>query len=1665
LPGFNPNEEHAALFDSYKEPTRRKAAFALRDDLNRTEWRIGPDSRKLKYTSKPYVLVKYQVKNADNDDWIWEFRVFDVERSTSTYPFTYREKAGKRLLPPYPLSRLALQGASYPEDNSGDSFSTTYSIYSEPGIHGPFFVDYNHDIWTRCAGEGNVRWFYPLQEEFWYDLDGDGENDLPPATPLPWLSFIEADEPETPIAVKHEILWPDDDIWSSEDRENVPVLFVGETLLEPRRGLPDILNQSSVQILFDNAAETEQQTSSDSLVRLYDPLSERRVALPALPVNQLDLRTDPRGNKIILDLPFHLQTRCFYDAKSEELVFRGYYSNQGVGDPILLPNVMSVSDKNSLLSPRRDFSDAQFENAVSELHGIALDRFMNQGKKRRLGPGPKALSAGAATGEGYVTLGFSTDEPNCAPLPVALEVIRVEYPLYRGEVKVIQPDNVFDERLTLRHSSDFGCEPEKWYLEWQYCQQLEQPGSPGQDPNNHWKLWDGDETGGKDVGLVQLTIRGDAIWALKDMWFSCRYRRITDHDDTPNAWSNWTAPQLHESWVKRVVRAINPYDQRVKDFHTAEVHSQVDMIGQAGPPFSGNIALTNNPSNINNKGLIEVYSTLLDRASSFSLDRGEYREDIGVSNTLLLASSRVADLYMLLGNEAYADAVDPTIGFGGTGGDHSVTAPSLFCFQNQLGTLIEEELTLLRGLDKTYPYPLYNRLAWNFASGEGEVAYVLNYNISDQDGTGDVDEYDARQMYPQGHGDAWGHYLTAIKTYYDLLRDSDFTWIPRIEAVVVAQVPVEVDYLDERKFARIAAAKARTGAEIVDLTYRQTYSQDVVKRLSGYADADQDRAWGVSEWGRRAGQGAYFDWVVANAILPAQDPNEFSIKKIDRTTVLELREIVSCFNDIQTQMDKADLGLNPVGVARDVVPFDINPSELVDAQGQPTGRTHFEQIFDRAVQALSNSLAAFNLADRNTQQLRQQQDNLERFRNDIANQEAELEGRLIEVFGYPYGDDIGPTGTYPEGYDGPDLYHFDYVDVSELLGRSPVTAETFSVNLNNVEVDDNGQLHEQPQTVTFNLSKDGLGLIKPTSWSRPRRAPGELQFARSDLLQARARFQKALLDYDSLIQQIRDQAKLLQAQYDLNDEEIRILNRVHNRQSSLNEAIKGARERQLRYRTQGRIATLISNAMAEALPTAAGLSNDVTAPLRSVIRLAGVYVNEERTQAADEVSLHELDLQQSKEIVQSASNIELTELRSEHGAKQQLAQLEQLIRSEASLQLELFTIQESMQQASSRYVAALARGERILQDRLRFRKQTAANIQDYRYKDMAFRVFRTDAVSKYRAQFDMAALYVLLAAKAYDYETCLASTDGLAGTYLIDKICRQRTIGQIDQGIPIPGRGLAGILAELRQNFDLLKGQLGFNNPQVETNYFSLRNERFRIIEDSTNNSWRDISNSEWLDTLASHKKNMWQVEDCRRFCKPFSDESEEPSIVLEFETRIDSGQNFFGKPLGADAYYAPENFATKIRSVGIWFSNYDTTVMSPTPRVYLIPVGEDRMRAPSGDVSEVRCWQIREQAIPEPFPIQAQDYFQLTPMESLSDYYGAIRRHGRLRAYPDGGFNVSEMTYNSRLVGRSVWNTKWLLVIPGSSLWHDADEGIERFIHGVTDIRLFFKTYAYPGY
>jgi hypothetical protein len=1623
--GFNPNEEHAL-----RRPLGAgEAIFPLRDDLGTAT------------TSEPYVLIRYRDPASGLQ---WRMKVWRVVAEEAPYFFRYPARAGLLIQAPFPLSTLAVT----PETE---------------GVAGPYWRDRKLSFWARAAGvDGDpaeivMRYFYPVQPGFFFP------GSTPPmGSSVPWLD-LRAGTPATPIDIRYDATWPDD----------VPELRVGETLVKPKSGLPQIAGQTSVDVIYQQSMEQ----SSQSSVRLIDPVRLRTVALTQLPP---DIETRNRaGILYFAALPPHLEGRISYDPVARRLRLAGEFVEPPAGESYLLLNVLTPRDRSVLAALS---TDSAWQTAVNNL-AVAAASLIDV-LPSSTGFDSLALTAGDARGVGYVTLAFGNSTILSAPAePVSLSIIRVTCPLYRGELKVIESSNPLAEQLALRHSGDFAGRPDDFEFEWRTLPPVD--GLPSTAPPGLWTVFQPNPATG--VGAVDVTIAGAGLYTLSDNYFICRYRRVTGPVSCSPDWSDWTAPMLAEGWIKRVLAGINPFEQRIRDYQDSQVNTIVGMISQAGPRAVGDIALNLNAAN--QAGLIEVYETVLRRGMGLSIEGAPPIDYPPANDALLLAAGRLADLYMLLGNEAYADAADPTIAFGTDHGVFGAQATSIHCFMNQTASLLEEELALLRGRDNSklptiQTHPVYNRLIWNFTRDitGGEVAYALNYNIRNVNGdvAGVIDEADARQLYPQGHGDAWGHYLTAIKNYYRLLRNPNFTWVPRIEAVIVGGVPVSVDYLDERKFAAAAAARARTGAEIVNLTFRSRYVENPTRPWQVQTDSNASRAWGMSEWASRAGQGALFDWVAANAILPDIDsnPNHTGIQKIERANTRELPEIAEAFRQIQDQADQADSGRNPLGLANNVVPFDIDPGAIA------AGKTHFDQINERANEALKNAVAVFDHANASTQLLRRQADDSNSFQQRVVETEADYNNRLIEVFGTPYTDDIGPTGTYPTGYTGPDIYHFDYVDPPEAeLSVGP--RQIVQVQLADLTVSSTGSLVRNTLPVNFHISPNGLGLAKPASWVGQRRAPGEIQQARLGAVEALRRLQRGVAQYENLIADIEDAADQLRAEFLLDRATLAIRREQFDDLVQLNTRIDQARDtakqlNKLLYEAQSNYEFL-----AGVLPTVVGMSTDAFAPARAAKRLAGSIIV---GAFKNNIGLLELDIaraQDEKSELAALADLELLAMQTGFGQQQRIARLEQLVRQERASRLELAALSLTVDQALGRHQAAIARGLRLLEERTRFRQQTAAQIQGYRYKDMAFRLFRSDALQKYRAQFDLAARYAYLAAKAYDYETSLAPGDSRGpGDAFLTSIIRSRSLGRFSGGVPLPGGatgdpGLADPLARMTANWNLvLRGQLGFNNPQTETGRFSLRNELFRVLTGPS-------GSQRWRETLEQHVvPNLLALPEFQRHCIPFSPtQATEPAIVIPFSTTINFGLNFFGWPAGGgDNDYDSTKFATKVRSVGVWFANYNNLGggMINTPRVYLVPVGLDVIRAPSQGSPYVREWRILDQALPVPFPLTSSALTNpgWTPIhDSLSEDFAAIRRFGQFRAYHDSGnFNPSETISDSRLIGRSVWNTRWLLIIPAGTLHTDRNEGIQRFIHGalrtdgtrdgngVSDIKIFFQTYAYSG-
>jgi len=1792
-PGYNPNDEHALLAPS-NTGTGLEAVFALRSDFGS---KLAEDGAA---ASDPYVLVKY----FDSDSLEWKFRIFEVDATGGGFSdFRFTGTAATTVAPPYPVSLLP---------GCAETFVVGQAVGEQPPP--PFFQDYKNQLWAKSAGSGSVRYFYPAQPGFVVDLDNNDVNDIAAGTCVPWLARLpEADggsgSLRDPILVDYDITWPDE----------TPLLVSGETLLKPKRGLPDIFRQAAVEVVFDEIQSTQADPlPSDTLAQLIDPLNPRSVALAQIPGSiASELRTD--GTEAIIGsadlsikLPASIRQRLSYDPLNQRLSLKGIFDDSGIGEPFLLLNVLSKNDRVVMKtldggdgSEESNFGNAcetvadgcSWDEAVEALFRLSrnpngIDEICEQSSINEdriricdvsrpvneddvlvglqdlngdfvlepfqaVGVQP-ALTAGATQGNGFMTVAFNND-PSLNPLPVSLEVISVGclvsppppedpdiFSSYQGQIQIIEPDNIFDEQLVLRHSGDFGGNPDALEFQWFFHPDVDgDPPLPLPNPAtgqlNGWIQFPVDNP----QGALEISIEGANIQTLSDNWYITRYRGLpVCNNDTewsifagdPTATPADPSPQLAAGWVKRVLDRLNPFEARVQDFAQTATNNFASMLVQLGERFEGPIPLTNDPDVINDLGLIEAYTTVMRRALELSVD-GTPPVDFGpANNAILLVASRLVDFYTLLGNEAFADAQDPTIGITTSSGDFSL-APTIFNFQNQMASLLEEELTLLRGRDDSLGgvagAPVYNRLFWNFTTGDGEVAYAQSYNISDQNVDGVIDEFDARILFPQGHGDAWGHYVTATDIYYDLLTHPFYSWDPRFESITVAGAPINVDFLDERQFAETAAAKARTGAEIVDLTYRSEYVADPNGQFQGYEDTNEDRAWGLSEWGARAGMAAYFDWVTVNAILPSEDPDptHVGIERVERGTVTELEEIIGHYKDIQEQVDEADAGLNPLGLADGVVVFDMDPLQL-----DRFNKTNTEQVIDRAMAALENAVDVWDFANQLSNQMRRNQNEVEDLQRASRAQETDFANQLIEIFGTPYADDIGPAGTYPAGYTGADLYHYMLIDVPTLAG----TAFDFDTGIDDLGINRirqfTGTYEAVPNGMNFfdwtptaaseqhtgdaglpcNIfpltpgcalgdltteGPDGANLLeveyttiespdfgfwftKPEEWTGTRRAPGQIQQILQKALQARIALKKALVQYDRLRLEIEAKIDELEATFDTTEDNLNLSINQRNTLLSLTIATQVMKNSAIVARRAGILLDTTFEDAVECVPKnlIAGLAagGDIASTARCSVAMAANIPKLVLDTVADGLDIAANATDAAKEDVGQLTGINTAINDAELNLFNLKGQIDEMLREEPVLRAEIFARTEAIKQHVNDYKATVARGLRTL-DRLKaFRKNGAAAVQEFRYQDMAFRIFRNDALQKYRAAFDLAARYVYLAAAAYDYDTNLLGSDAQAGREFLTDIVRERSLGQVLSGEPQPGvPGLAGTLAELSLNFDVLKGQMGFNNPQIETNRFSLREELFRIPPGPE-------GDEEWRAKLQELRvANLWDVPDFRRFARPFAPESAgpQPGLVVEFPTTVTFGLNFFGWELGpGDSSYDSSQFATRVRSVGSWFGNYNQLPLADDPRIYLIPAGADVLRAPDAFDFRTREWQIVEQVLPIPFPLDLQDLERFDWFPTGDTLIGSptdVRRYGRFRAFHlSEPFDPAEVTADSRTIGRSVWNTKWLMLIPGGTFLSDPVDGLDTFIegaeipdgggerdgNGVSDILIFFTTYAYQG-
>ncbi|MDO5318394.1 MAG: hypothetical protein Q4G65_07195 [bacterium] len=1820
--GYNPNEEHALIIDG--------VVHALRTDLNVVADTVvtneqGETTRK--FTSLPYVLVQFPDEDRPGRIGMQAFRVVP---ENDMYHFGTFLDAGHMIQAPDPIARLqpanlhkfidgprALSKALRAKFNG---YTTLASIAEVTGVSATnevlqalvgvqlseseikaletstCFKDRKGWYWAQQAGnDGGVtnyvfEFSYPSQPSFDFP---DGVDAVKVGETVAWMkNYRQRDdswmgEPTQfmrrstndvdGINYTFIVKWPD----------SVPELFVNETLYDAKNGLPAIHNQLSVKIAYEQSDMVANKPS----VQLIDPTVIQYGSMTNIPDEVNWYERSSTGLRHFSDLPPYLRNRYVWNGygafdlahgNTHEIELSGKYIDEAGVDNYLWLNVLDPRAKKLMLNEKLfpGASDAEWVKGVNSVstNVVAVNDDVS--------PFDTLALTTTGKGSGYVTL-VMNDSTNRDLVPssenVFMYVIKVVPELYNGTLHPILSSNPLDKQQNMKYTADFGGHPELWEFEWSYANPRADGSAPAMDSANWNHLG---ETSGSDLPMLDwVTVGDEGVFGLSDHYIRCRYRALDPEVQAlvGTNWTAWTKGAYAEGWIKRVLKAVNPFEQRYMSYlenaQDHELNTQLSMIQQAGAPYDGDVPL--NEEALDQYGLIQIYETVLNQAKKLSID-GNHDALGSLALSLQMAAGRIAELYMVLGNEALADAMNPTVDLGGDSRVDSGAESSIFPFMNQCENLLDEELCLLRGRDCAEDYfyakqntvepwyaPTYNRLTWNLSSDimGGQVAYMLNYGINDLKGDkdGQLDVSDAQALYPQGHGDAYGHYLSAVKGYYSLLRHPNFGWPTQIEGVLAygGSAQITCSYFHEKRFALAASAKARTAEMIVSRTARQAYeageddpwmhaedtltSQDD-KRPT--AEREVIRHWGVDEWATRGHLGAYYDWLVANAILPAANAAESGLlQMIDRESTLEIGEIATYAKRIQQDVDAADSGMNPLGLSESTVPFDISPSEIDE------GKTHFEQVYARALRATQVAHDVFKRIKKSANALRDQNEERD-FERMVDDEEAAINRKLVEIYGTPYMEDIGPGKLYPQGYSGPDLHHYYYVETYDIDGSNTnankgryiscvvdnyklVTTNctgTYEAEIDKsvedygalgnlvsgaltlyntglsalgkelnpwlkyggvtvedtlklpVELIDTGADHldgkvdytfavaawsNAPYNASYFVGIDGY-TVKPWQYTSQRRAEGALQIALTgygDKFAAieaeQANCKKITVEIRGLIEELNSKDYKTQMDY--------VIEAATNEVNNYYAAVAKNAETIAKVLEQSKdLKRLITESISEGLPKVTGLSFDL-----SSLGRAAAYLAQEGLEALTNNQIKEQE--EVIEQVKSETEKMQEELKKQYdaymGNEERQKKIAEIQAKAAELTAAISKLESAMNVANEQrmsYAKLLEEGRQLQAERTRLRVAWSSDLSTRRYRNMFYQILRNDELQRYNEAFEAAAKYTYLAAKAYDYETGLLQSDSsnAAGREFMSQIVKSRALGRFSEyDDPLGGGstgdpGLADILFRMNENWQVLKGRLGFNNPQNETDGFSLRRELFRKnVDDDGDDAWKQLLQGCWCDNLRTHPAFA-------RLAQPFDPmETREPGFAIPFRTVVAARYGFFGNNLEpGDNAFSSTYFATKIRGVGIWLEGEKGRVAN-RPEVYLIPAGLDYMRVPvkssSSAASEIRAWDVVDQTLPIPYPL-SESQWETTDWSMFKNVFGnefcAQRRHPTIRASVAPTFEESAMSYNARLIGRSVWNDQWWLIIPAASLHSDNATARENFVNAVRDIHLFLKTYSFSG-
>ena len=1718
--GFNPNDEHAFVTAG----AGGYVTWALRADLN-------ADGR-------PAVLVEYE------KDGRAKMQFYHVAVTNRVWPALADVcTAGLPLPGPQPL--LQMSDPWLPQDFWDED-------PAKQGLPGPCYRDRKNQLWARAAGTLPIYMYYRMQEGFWFP-QYDAANQPAVGTPVPWLSvFADQNAAADPLHGR-PACWT----WTVSWPETAHEMKIGQTLYEAADGLPGVRNMKSVALVYPSSVEESGPTET---VALTDPTAMRSVVFDWHNLQKLGLTTDPNGGLSLRkglyhfdELPPHLSTRVWVDTTATNglLCLTGEWAQKNAGVSVLYVNVLSPSEREQLRnvvpeSMRTGDAWGAWCTAVDALGAqrVTPNDMRVNGAELKTTYWPRdSYALTAMGGTNWVVL-IENDAPTTNELrstgktvnlgvsegdPVNMHVFRVVPEYYTGRIVTREDErNLLSQRLSVMYTESFAGDSDLYEFEWKSAS----PNADGTIPSGYESDYQlrpygsGAAGGYADAQSPRITIgeQGDTLDNMVNKYWICRYRakdsRCPAYATMGSKWSDWcTPPALAEGWVQRVLNNVTPFNQLMTDLYENGAETPISMIQKAGRPYTGDVAF--NQDALADSGLIQLYETLLNKAESMSLLLGVKSTD--ANKQLQLAVERLGDLYTLLGDEAYSDAKNPTVGFGSAAEDDcGASSSALFCFDNQVPTLLDEELALLRGrTGASQPDlqigPFYNRLVWNFTKGitAGEVAYAVNYNIEGTE-TVALSEEQAAALYPQGHGDAYGHYLSALKGWYRLLRNPNFNWVRSQGEMNVADAAMNVDYFEEAKLAEAALKVAKTAADVVDLTARKAYD-DKGAKLAGYRDEKADRAFGYGEWANRGAYGALVNWAVANSLLPAAPAEgdeafdeafeDEGLKRIDRGTVDELAEICTVADAIQLAEDRVDAGLNPLGLSPDAIPFDISPIGADDGT-----MTHYEQIRERAGTAVANARAVLDRAQEYSSRLRMLQEVGDELEDSIDDEERALTEELIGYYGTPYSDDIGPGKTYVQGYEGPDLVHYAWMDLSRFgismgFDKDQITIDvwksTFALKMDYISLQNTFNKDAISIGISINRGSRGV-VIKPSTITGERLRQGSIQEKYAEFLTQYKAYQSAISGYET--------------QYDLLKANMAYITSFLSLQESflaLKQLVdaKGIKDACDDYKTTLALNTLESlektqevklETAESATPLVIGAGLTVVNSPQSLIDAALKPPSATATYKAatlkasikNEQAKDDRKLEIATKVVDMVTTA-LTEYELEFSYA---SQLKGMIANVASASSAVMDAAYALNRAIDDYNAEVARAEAVLDRREALRKKWVNELSQMRYSDMFYRQMRNQALSRYTAAFDLAQKYVWEAAKAYDYETTLLSSDPASGEAFLGQIIASRSLGSFDgDGNPVVGdvgdTGLAGLLAQMDANWLVLKPRLGLNNPQPYATWFSLRSECFRILPgEEGDRAWAKELNKYWVDDI---KSNEDFVRCCQPFVSQFGLREKEPGLIIPFETTIDFAKNFFGQDLaGGDNAYDSSWYATRIAAAGVWFDGYNAKTddaarsaqpaLANTPVAYLVPMGLVCMRVPGLADGESVGYRVVDQVIAAPYAIGSThlDDPSWFPTASQGDLGGAdpttkVRRHPSFRAYFDtaGGDPTDDRLDCTRLIGRSAWNTRWMLVIPAGSMNADREKALSVFINGsdtnrdglldlkpVSDIRIGFKTYSNSG-